>query len=555
MKRFSKKLNVQLVAEVFKGVGIEHIVLSPGSRNGALATHFSHCENFKTYSIVDERSAAFVAMGMAQQLREPVVLCCTSGSALANYYPAVTEAFYQNIPLIILSADRPPHLIDNFDGQTIRQENIFEKHAYHSVQFDEEESIEAITSNLGLLKNAIKECIQNSGPVHINMPFSEPLYEFKETLDIEFDEFKKPTIERNKVEVDGFAQKWNQASKKMILVGLQFPNQELNDLIGKLAEDDSVVVLTETTSNIHHPRCINKIDSVIFTLSDEELKELKPEILLTIGQNVVSKKIKAFIRECKPSEHWHLDAYWQPNTYQCLTEEIKTQPQIFLRDFVQRKQNVEGNYFEKWNNIRNEKETKQNEFIKELPFSDLKIFEKIINSYPQNIQIHYSNSSVIRYAQLFEHSPSNTVFCNRGTSGIDGCTSTAIGAAIVNQKQTLLISGDIGFFYDNNALWNRYLPSDFRIIMINNGGGNIFKIIPGPEDSGVLEDVFETRHSLSAEFLAKMHQFEYIKVSSLIEFDEEIQTFYKESNRPKIMEIDTSKVKNEDLQRAYFKIK
>lgn len=555
MKRFSKKLNVQLVAEVFKGIGIEHIVLSPGSRNGALATHFSHCENFKTYSIVDERSAAFVAMGMAQQLRKPVVLCCTSGSALANYYPAVTEAFYQNIPLIILSADRPPHLIDNFDGQTIRQENIFEKHAYHSVQLDEEESIEAITSNLGLLKNAIKECIRNSGPVHINMPFSEPLYEFKETLDIEFDEFKKPTIERNKVEVDSFVQKWNQASKKMILVGLQFPNQELNDLIGKLAEDDSVVVLTETTSNIHHPRCINKIDSVIFTLSDEELKELKPEILLTIGQNVVSKKVKTFIRDCKPNEHWHLDAYWQPDTYQCLTEEIKTQPQVFLREFVQKKQNVEGKYFEKWDNIRNEKETKQNEFIKELPFSDLKIFEKIINSYPSNIQIHYSNSSVIRYAQLFEHSPLNTVFCNRGTSGIDGCTSTAVGAAMVNQKQTLLISGDIGFFYDNNALWNQYLPSDFRIIMINNGGGNIFKIIPGPEDSGVLEEVFETRHSLSAEFLAKMHRFEYIKVSSFIEFDEEIQTFYKKSNRPKIMEIDTSKVKNEDFQRAYFKIK
>src|SRR5690554_1666843 len=176
-----------MIGEILQSFGVEHIVLSPGSRNGALATHFSHHPKFKTFSIVDERSAGFVGLGMAQQLRKPVVLCCTSGSALINYYPAVTEAFYQNIPLIILSADRPEHLVDNFDGQTIRQKNTLDAHSYHSTQLTEDESAQSLTDNLGLIKKAVISCLQNSGPVHINMPFSEPLYEFQNMIDINFE--------------------------------------------------------------------------------------------------------------------------------------------------------------------------------------------------------------------------------------------------------------------------------------------------------------------------------------------------------------------------------
>lgn len=279
-----------MIAEVFQSFGVEHVVLSPGSRNGALATHFSHHPKFKTYSIVDERCAGFVGLGMAQQLRKPVVLCCTSGSALVNYYPAVTEAFYQNIPLIILSADRPEHLIDNFDGQTIRQKNILEKHTYFNIQLKEDETTEIITENLTNLKKAVLNSMHNSGPVHINMPFSEPIYEFQNTIDIQFEKFKIIEKENEKINTGDFCDLWNSYQKKMILVGLQYPNQALNDWIDKLAEDDSVLVFTETTSNIYNKRFFNKIDSVIYSLSDEMLEELKPEILLTIGQNVVSKK-------------------------------------------------------------------------------------------------------------------------------------------------------------------------------------------------------------------------------------------------------------------------
>jgi len=556
LKKFSKKLNVQLIAEVFKAFGIEHIVLSPGSRNGALSTHFSHHPDFKTYSIVDERSAGFVALGMAQQLRKPVVVCCTSGSALVNYYPAVTEAFYQNIPLIVLSADRPVHLVDNFDGQTIRQNEVLSLHTYHNTQLEEDDSTETLMVNLNRIKKAVTHCVQNSGPVHINMPFAEPLYEFQDSLDIQFEEFNS-TIAPKEIEefsLENLVEKWNSSTKKLVLVGMQHPDFHLNQFIQNLAEDDSVIVMTETTSNLHGKRFFNRIDSVIFSLSEEELEILKPEILLTIGQNVVSKKIKAFFRNHPPSEHWHLDLHWHPDTFQCLTQKIQAEPLEFLEKFLPQVNPINSSYYREWDNIRNQKEKKQIEFSKQIGFSDFKVIETLVNTYPEGAQVQYSNSSVIRYAQLFHHKPSNEVFCNRGTSGIDGCTSTAAGAALVNGKQTILVTGDISFFYDSNGLWNNYLPANYRIVLINNGGGNIFKIIPGPEHSGVVDSVFETRHQLTAEHLAKMFGFDYTAVDNLEDLNQYLQSFYQDSDRPKILEINTSNIENAEVMRAYFKI-
>ncbi len=554
MKKFSTKLNVQLIAEVLSAFDIEHIVLSPGSRNGSLATHFSHHPKFKTYSIVDERSAGFVALGMAQQLRKPVVVCCTSGSALVNYYPAVTEAFYQNVPLIVLSADRPEHLTDQFDGQTIRQKKVFEAHIISEVQLSEDESTETLTQNLGLIKKAIAESIQKSGPVHINMPFSEPLYEFQESIDIHFDQFEIPKNQKTEIDVSSFSERWNSAQKKLVLVGLQFPNLRLNELIQQLADDDSVVVMTETTSNLHSPRFFNKIDSVIYSLSEETLENHKPEILLTVGQNVVSKKIKAFLRNHKPKQHWHLDPYWQPDTFQCLTDKIISDPVEFLEKFVSEIIQQPSHYYNDWNSLRVEKEKLQKEFAENTGFSDFKVFEKIIETLPENIDLQYSNSSAIRYAQLFYHRSDIRVFCNRGTSGIDGSTSTAAGAAMADKRQTVLISGDIAFFYDSNGLWNNYIPKSFRIILINNGGGNIFKIIPGPENSGVVEKVFETTHQLNASHLAEMFGFEYLKADNLESLEQSLNGFYSKSDRPKILEVNTSEIKNEEVMREYFRI-
>ena len=222
---------MQLIAETLLATGIDHIVLSPGSRNGALTMQFVNDKRFKTYSVVDERSAGFVALGMAQQIQKPVVVCCTSGSATANYYPAVTEAFFQNVPLIVLSADRPEHLVDNFDGQTIRQKDIFEKHSVHNVQLSESEETDDLTRNLLLTKYALIDCINKSAPIHINMPFSEPLYEYITEPDIVIDNITLDEKVYPEIDVFDYMKRWNAASKKLVLVGMHHPTPEFNQLI------------------------------------------------------------------------------------------------------------------------------------------------------------------------------------------------------------------------------------------------------------------------------------------------------------------------------------
>ena len=552
MKQYSAKRSIQILAHILEQYGIDKIIISPGSRNAPLAIHFSEIDAFQCYSIVDERSAGFVALGMAQQIQKSVVVCCTSGSATANYYPAITEAFFQNVPIIVLSADRPEHLVDNFDGQTIRQHNIFEKHSVHNVQLSESEETDDLTRNMLMTKYALIDCIHKSAPIHINMPFSEPLYESVTESSIEIDQITIDEKVYPEINVIDYMKRWNSSAKKLILVGLHHPDATFDQYLKKLAQDDSVVILDEVTSNIHDTRFFNKIDQVIFPYSDEELEALKPDILLTIGQNVVSKKIKKFLRDHKPTQHWHLDEYWQPDTFQALTDKIETKPELFLEQFVPFINPKESDYYTTWNTIREANNIKHNNYINMIPFCDLKAFDSIIRNYPENWQIQYGNSTVIRYGLLFDHNPSNPVFCNRGTSGIDGSTSTAIGACLASGQDTVLITGDISFLYDSNALWNVNMPKNFRIILINNGGGNIFKFIPGPSETDVVEDYFVTKHHHTGEHLAKMFDFDYQVVNNLTDLENSFGDFYAESNRPKILEIDTRNATNDTILRGYF---
>ncbi|MDK7675165.1 2-succinyl-5-enolpyruvyl-6-hydroxy-3-cyclohexene-1-carboxylic-acid synthase [Weeksella virosa] len=553
MKKKSNLLNVQLVAETFLAANIQHIVLSPGSRNGALTMQFANDDRFITHSIIDERSAAFVALGIAQKLRQPVVICCTSGSAAANYYPAVTEAFYQNIPLIILTADRPEHLVDNFDGQTIRQKNLYQSHSYYSTQLSEKDDTETLTENMLKVKDALTKSKQCMGPVHINMPFSEPFYGSTVEQLITIETLLIPEKEFPEIDIFALSRKWNIAQKKLVLVGLHPTDKHFNQLINYLANDPSVVVLTEVTSNIHNNLFINKIDQIIYNLSSDELENLKPEILLTIGQNVVSKKIKNFIRNHPPKEHWHLDEFWQPDTFQVLNEKILFNKNQFLEDFLPYINPKGSNYYHLWDRIRKEKESKHETYIEKAPYSDLKIFDKIIKTFPNNSNVHYGNSSVIRYALLFDNPKSCSYFCNRGTSGIDGSTSTAVGCATVSKDLTILVTGDISFLYDSNALWNKNLPKNLRIILINNGGGNIFRFIPGPNETDVVEEFFETKHHLKTYGLAETFGLDYWQLDNENEIDNILDIFYnQDTGRAKILEIDTMRIKNATILKDYF---
>lgn len=573
----------QTLIQLCKAKNIKHIVISPGSRNAPLTIGFTNDGFFNCYSIVDERSAAFFALGMAQQLQEPTVVLCTSGSALLNYYPAVSEAFYSNIPLVVLSADRPKHLIGIGDGQTINQKHVFVNHILYSANLkldlkDEKNVPEheelPILKNLedkferllGLQKDiqtfneeeintALNFAIVKKGPVHINIPLDEPLYEMVDKLIVSpkvIDISIKPKEIEDYV-IKSCFEDWNSASRKMILVGVNNPNEIDKKWLNELAQDDSVIVFTETTSNLHHSSFFNSIDQIIAPLSEEEQKQLQPEILVTFGGLIVSKKIKQLLRRLKPKQHWHIDPKMANDTFFCLNNHIEATPNEFFESFLPKVTHyVKSDYKDIWNNIKSKRLKKHQEYLSTIPFSDFTVFDKILKAIPNNYILQVANSSAIRYTQLFNINKTLEVYCNRGTSGIDGSTSTAIGFAVASKKPTLLITGDLSFLYDSNALWNNYIPKNFRIIVVNNRGGGIFRILPGHKNTENFDTFFETTHQYTAEHLCKMFGLKYLKASDETSLKLALKSFYSEENHPKLLEIFTPKQMNDEILLKYF---
>jgi 2-succinyl-5-enolpyruvyl-6-hydroxy-3-cyclohexene-1-carboxylate synthase len=539
----------QSILEIFLAKGITNIIISPGSRNAPLTIGFASNPAFQCYSIADERSAGFFALGIAQQTKKPVALVCTSGSALLNYYPAFAEAFYSQIPLVVLSADRPQSKIDIGDGQTIRQENVFANHSLFNANLQEGASLE----NDQKINEALNKAFAHKGPVHINAPFEEPLYETVSELAVQ--SYVSSSIENTTkvVDLSSLATIWNQASRKMILVGVNEPNAIDSKTIDFLATDVSVSVWTETTSNLHHSSFITNIDTIITPFTASDFENFQPEILVTFGGMVVSKRIKAFLRKYKPKHHWHIDSLRAYDTFSALTQHVEMDPQLFFDQFIPLTKAVESDYSQQLIEIKSIRKLKHDAYLASVPFSDFTVFEKIIPRIPKQSQLQIGNSSAIRYAQLIPIDASIEVYCNRGTSGIDGCTSTAIGAAVANGKPTTFITGDVGFLYDTNALWNNYIPKNFKIILINNGGGGIFRILPGHEETPVFNTFFETSHCHTAEHLAKMYGFNYSIASDETTLEQALDVFYSNNDQPQLLEIFTPTRKNDSILLNYFK--
>ena len=515
---YPKKELAQIIIAACRQFEIQTVVISPGSRNAPLTIGFSNHKDFETLSIVDERCAAFFALGIAQQTLKPVALVCTSGSALLNYYPAIAEAYYSQIPLVVISADRPAHLIDIGDGQTIRQENVFKNHILYSAnlkEFDAENTIRILSKAFSLLR-------QVKGPIHINAPFNEPLYETIATMN-DFRFIAEESDLQDTIDYENLASQWNSAKKKMILVGVHSPNAALEILLDKVADDPSVLVFTETTSNLYNKRFVNSIDNLIFNLTEEEFTSLQPDILLTFGGMIVSKKIKKFLRDYSPKEHWHVNELRAFDTYQVLSKHLKIDSHSFFKHFCELVDyDNKSTYESTWTHYKQRIREKHNHYIKTAPYSDLKVFEQVLKVIPDFSEVQFSNSAIIRYSQLFEMNSTITVFCNRGTSGIDG-----------------------------NALWNNYIPTDVRIVIINNSGGGIFKIIPGPKKSTALK-YFETPHCLTAEHLCTMFGFEYSTAHNLKSLKEEVAGFYDKSDKPKVLEVFTPSDLNDLVLKEYI---
>jgi len=561
----SDKKGIALLTEIFVKKGLKHIVISPGSRNAPIIISFAQNPKIEALSIVDERSAAFFAHGMAQQTKQTVAIACTSGTAALNYAPAIAEAYYQKVPLLVLTADRPKELIDQGEGQTIRQKNVYANYIKKSFELPQEinskkefkETTKIINEAINLTKHP------DYGPVHINIPFDEPLYNQVEKHSFEVNIFE-PVIKPKSIpeeKIKEFAERWNGYEKKLLIAGMMDPNPELNQLLKKITEDESVVFLSETTSNLKG-NC-SCIDKVVSTISEDEIFAFQPELLVTFGGPVISKKIKAFIKNLprrhegnKPIEHWHIDPTdFQMDTYQCLTSGIPVKPTTFFGQILPLVKLKKSKFNFNWIERDKRSENRHAQFLSKCEFSDLKVFETILKAIPKDSNLQMGNSTPVRYVQLFKPFQKLTYNSNRGTSGIDGTISTAAGAAYVSEKPTTIITGDLGFFYDSNALMNNYLSENLRIIIINNSGGGIFRFIPGPGETDQLEEFFETKHNWKAQFIAKNFNIPYYSANHLNSLNTSLKKFYKQqpNNKPAILEVFTPNEKNAVTLKEYFK--
>ena len=555
----SNKLIVQKIVSACESYGIKHIVVCPGSRNAPFSIAFDNHPAFSTYVVHDERSAAFFALGMIDQLGSPVAIVCTSGSAIQNFSPAVSEAFYRQLPLVVISADRPKNWIDQGDGQTIRQSNVLRDHAMYVTELsDDTESDEYSWCAKRELNQAFSQVTNPwKGPIHINVGLHEPLYDVQEVKESTFSKVEFVATE-NIIDKEILSNLRKEISGKvLVLCGQMNRNESLQKILADFAENTNVAVLVENTSNLSDTRFVHCIDRTLNLISEGEIEKFIPDLLITLGDAVVSKKIKTFLRKNKPKQHWKIGyAFPHMDTYQSVTHVFQMDTVSFFKQLLSEQSEIHSNnYGSLWRQKDYVAKDKSVEFLDHVEFSDLQVFDYIFQYLPERSILHMANSSVVRYCQLFDPIPSIDYYGNRGTSGIDGSTSTAVGASVANQEKLhVLVTGDISFFYDSNALWNNYLGKNLRVILINNSGGGIFRIIPGPSTSPQRDTFFEATHETNAEGLCNSFNVNYQAVNSIFALQTVLTDFFTESlnQRPKVVEIFTPREKNAEVLNEYF---
>jgi len=552
----SDKKPVQDFVSLLSKHGIGHVIITPGSRNAPFIISLNEHETIKAFSIIDERSAAFVALGMAQQLAHPVVLICTSGTAALNFAPAIAEAFYQRIPLLVVTADRPIEWIDQGEGQSIRQKEVFKNYVKASYEIAEEASEgDLVWYNVRLMDEAMRCCTEGvHGPVHINFPLRESLYKTVEDYnkDVKVIERASTQLKLSDEELKNITNKISASKKVLVLAGQMAPNSSLLENLAAFSQHENVVVMTEAHSNLSHPDFITTIDRLIMGFDEEEKQFLVPDLLITVGHNIISRKIKEYLRSGQ-IEHWHVDVSGEGlDTYKQLAKIIPLTPDSFFKSIAQEKYQITSSYKKTLLEKNNKAASASNEFISTSSWSDLQVFDTIMQNIPSGYDVQMGNSSVVRYVLLSDSRKDLSYFGNRGVAGIDGCTSTAVGASFISKKPTVLITGDIGFFYDSNAFWNELVSGNLKVIVVNNGGGGIFRIIPGPNTTGnALDKYFETTHSRQAEGMAAMYNLNYKASSDKVSLKEGLEWLYKQKNCA-ILEVHTPRLDNDKVQKSYF---
>jgi 2-succinyl-5-enolpyruvyl-6-hydroxy-3-cyclohexene-1-carboxylate synthase len=545
------------IAELCAKKGIHYAVLCPGSRCAPLTLAFVRHPLIREKTFSDERSAAFVAVGIAQQVNAPAILVCTSGSAAYNFAPGVAEAYFSQTPLLVFTADRPPEWIAQHDGQTIYQAGIFGRHVKKSFElpadYDHPDSIWAINR---MINDAINLSLQEPcGPVHINAPFREPLYpkidyevRFGENLRVmeEIPSLFALTPPQEKFIEDRFSSFQN----ILVVAGQTLPESTLLETLQNFSTRHNIPVIGDIISNMHGiDSVIRHPDTFLGQASDEIKKMLRPDLLITFGKSVISKNLKIFLRKYKPAEHWHIQSNdVSADTYQSITHTLHAKPAMtfhFLanlepkKSFESQKQN---NFYKLWEVEERRVSRVLHEFFPVPEMGEFELVKELMDNLPDDCNLHLSNSMSVRYANhigLAHHKKNVRVYSNRGTSGIDGCNSTAVGHCLDNSRLNILITGDMAFFYDRNAFWHNYPLPNLRIVVLNNHGGIIFGMIDGPASLPEADEYFLTKQRLTARKLCEEFGFDHLKIDNKRNVKNLLKDFFELDGRTKILEIES----------------
>lgn len=526
-----------ILFDVMEGKGVKDVVCSPGSRNAPLLIAAASRDSLSKYVAVDERCAAFMALGMSLVSRRPVALVCTSGTALLNYAPAVAEAFYQSVPLIVVSADRPEQWIDQDDSQTLRQFEAmsnFVKKSYEIPALGEDDAELQWYVNRLVNDAMIEACGGCPGPVHINVRLGEPLGGKRERIETapRLIEILTADTLGNK-EVTRKLGEEASASRIMLVAGFMPPDSRLHRAVAELCRRPNVVAMAETLSNLHLGESSSVIDPVLTSFPEKVLDEYAPDLVISLGGALVSRKLKEYLRRNRHRcRHWTLGRnHTTSDCFMSLTRRIELDPARFLHGLaaVASKSGIGkgvDSYSDSWLRLRKKASDVKDRFVEESPWSELKIFDIIMQSLPASANLFLSNGTSVRYAQIINRRQPHASYCNRGVSGIDGSVSTAVGGAIKYKGLTVLVTGDLSMAYDIGSLSISDVPERMRVIVIDNQGGGIFRFIPTTSALPEREDYFCAPPKLPLRHLAEGYGWQYHEATDEISLRSSLEAMF-----------------------------
>ena len=561
---YSNKENVNILTSLLLEYGVSDAVVCPGSRNAPIVHNLSVCEAIRCRPVTDERSAAFYALGLAIATRRPTVVCVTSGSALLNVMPAVAEAAYQHVPLIVISADRPQQWIDQLDGQTIPQPDALGRFVRKAVQLPEPHNDEERWLCRRLVNEAMHlATCRHGAPVHINVPISEPLFEF-DTEQLpqlsRFNNIKRAVIKDASMDMpDAF----HKAKRPMIVIGQLAHGTISHETIRSLSE--KYVVMSEPLSNpsymtIHFDEAIRYIVSDNSSINDDEDDKTAyyPDYVIYVGDTLVSKPARRFLRNAKaPSCLITPDAADIHDPLMTLTDIVECDTDsinALLASLCDAPDTDERcRFHDRWQSFLDAYAAHADAYAPEYSqMATVKYFEEQLADLDIDICVHYANSSAVRLACIYAQ---HYIWCNRGVNGIEGSLSTAAGFSLATHDMTVCVIGDLSFFYDQNALWNSNLRGNLRIILLNNRGGGIFRQLPGLSDSPAADDLVMASHENTAQGICTQNDIGYLSAKNMDEMQIGIVTLLtRESERPMLLEVFTDS--NDDVKalEKYFKL-